>query len=121
VPRPGAADLRVLEDHLRVVVVHLAAQQRLAAADQPLAAGEHAVHAVARVVPQRQPHHAALAVGPAERAAVELVVLLRGPAQEVDFFGVEEALRQNGAGVVVLTGLRCGEGRGHGTTPRGGC
>ena len=85
VPRPRAADLRVLQDHLRVVVVHLAAEQLLAAPHHPLAAGEHAVDAVAGVVPERQPHDAALAVGAAEGALVEFVVLLRGAVEEVDF------------------------------------
>src|SRR5262249_54840931 len=117
---PGAADLRVLHDHLGVVVVHLAAEQLLGGAHHPRAAGEHAVNAVAGVVPQRQPHLAVLAVGPAERPAVELVVLLGGAAEQVDLLGVEETRDQDVTVLVIAGGLLVGQNAwGHGRTSAG--
>src|SRR5439155_5712678 len=91
VPGPRAADLGVLEDHLRVVMVDLAVEDLLATSHDPFAAGEHAVDAVAGVVPERQSDHAALAVGAAEGTAIELVVFLGGAAEQRNFLGVEEA------------------------------
>ena len=91
VPRPGAADLGVFHHHFGVVMVDFTAEQFLRGLYHPFAAGEHAVNSVAGMVPQRQPHRAAFAVGAAEGAAVEFVVLLGGATEQVDLLRVEKA------------------------------
>ena len=65
VPLPGAADPRLLEDHLVVVMVDLAAQEPLHGVDDPPAADERAVDVVAQSVADREPDDAALAVAAA--------------------------------------------------------
>ena len=87
VPRPGAADARVLHDHLRVVVVDLAAEQLLGRVHDGFAARDHAVDGVARMVPQGEPDRAAFAVGAAEGVLVERAVFAGGLGDEADFFG----------------------------------
>src|SRR5262249_31954677 len=85
------------------------AEQFLGGAHHPFAPGEHAVDALAGVVPERQPHLAVLAVGPAERPAVEFVVLLGGTAGQVDLLGVEEVRDQEKTVGVIAGDLFIGE------------
>ena len=94
VPGPGPADLGVLHDHLGVVVIDLVVEDLLAGIDHPPAAGEHAVDAVARVVPEREPDPSPFAVVLAEGVLVEGPVLLGRAEQEADLVGVEQRTHQ---------------------------
>ena len=51
VPLPRAADLRILHDHLRVVVPDRSAENLLHGADDSRTAGKHAVQVVSRIAP----------------------------------------------------------------------
>ena len=114
VPRPRAADAGVFHDHLRVVVVHLAAEKPLGRADDPLAPREHPVDPIPRMVPQREPHHAPLAIGPPERVPVELPVLSGGPAEEINLLTVKQSAGNHVALAVILGDLPVGERLRHG-------
>jgi hypothetical protein len=101
-PGPGAANARLLHDHLRVVVVDLATEQRFGGIDQRAAAREHPVNAVARMVPERETDYAALVVGPAVGVIVERLVVLGRPAQKFDLRLVEHAAHQNETVLAIL-------------------
>ena len=96
-------------------MVDLAAEEFLRAPHDPLAAGEHPVDAVARMIPEREPDGASLAVGPAEGVLVEGPILLGGQPQEVDLLDVEEAAGDHEALAGVFGDLVDGEYLGHGS------
>src|SRR5690348_25781 len=77
-PRPRAPDARLLHNHLRVVMVDLAFQQLLGRVDDGMAAREHPVDSITRMVPQREPYNTAFRVRLTKRVIVESLVLLRG-------------------------------------------
>src|SRR3954454_24514603 len=93
VPLPGAADVRLLQDHLVMVVVDLAAEEELHGVDDPPAADERRVDVVVQVVVDRELDHAPLAVATACRLVGHPVVGAGDLAQQIDLLGVEEALR----------------------------
>ena len=109
VPRPGAADARVLHDHFGVVVVDLAFEQFLRRVHDGFAARDHAVDGVARVIPEGEADRAAFAVGATEGVLVEGAVFAGGLAEEADFFGGEHAAGKDVAVAVVVADLRVGE------------
>ena len=108
-PRPRAADLGVLHNHLRVVVIRLVLQQLLHGIHQLVTAREHPVDAIARMIPQREPHHRARAVVLAKGVIVERLVGLARLAQELDFLRIEEPFDDNKAIAVVSGDLFRGE------------
>ena len=95
-------------------MVHLAAEKTLGRAHDPFTAREHAVDPIPRMVPERQPHHASLAIGAAERVPVEFSVLTGGSAEEIDLLTVVEAAGDHVALAVILGDLAVGERLRHG-------
>src|SRR5690606_9243349 len=63
VPGPRPAHARILHDHLRVIVIDLAFEDRLRRADELLAPREHPIDPLAGMVPERETDGAALTVG----------------------------------------------------------
>jgi hypothetical protein len=108
-PRPRAADPRVLHDHLGVIVICLVAEQLLHRVHQLAAAGEHPVDAVAGMVPKGQPDAGARAVIPAEGVLVEHAILVRRAAEEIDLLPVKEFPRDDEAVAVIGGDLPWGE------------
>jgi hypothetical protein len=99
---PGATYLWIFQNHLGVVVVDFALQELLHGTNDSLTASDHAVDAVARVIPQRHAYGSALAVIPALAAAIEFTVFTRRTTQQVRLFGVEEGRNNNVAIPVIV-------------------
>jgi len=92
-------------NHLGMIVIDLVVEDLLAGVDDAAAAGEHPVDPLARVVPEREPDLAPLAVGPAEGVGVEGPVLAGRAEQEVDLVGLEQPRGQQRAVAVVAHDL----------------
>ena len=112
VPGPCATDLGVLEDHLGMVMVNLPAQQLLDGVHYPVAAGEHPVNPVTRMIPEGQPNIVATAVVHRRRCLVHGVVMVGRLTKQTGLLGCEEATH-NDVAVALVVGNLLGRKPGH--------
>jgi len=90
-PGPGPADAGVFQDHLRVVMIDLAANELLDRIDDAPATSHHAVDPVAGMIPEGKADLVSLSVVTRHRRMIESVVGPRRFTEESDFLGGKEA------------------------------